>query len=115
MFLGSSSGNRSSTFYLERVCVRVGRLVCDPVGSRPTEHAGRAGREASQITFNCPSFRLETESNVMQIEHFVDPKDKKHPKFPTVADIELVLFGRVSDAMGCVCPAEKSEGKIGSQ
>ncbi len=37
----------------------------------------------------------------MQIEHFVDPKDKKHPKFPAVADKELVLFGRVSDAMRC--------------
>lgn len=31
----------------------------------------------------------------VQIEHFVDPKDKKHPKFSLVADNELVLFGRV--------------------
>lgn len=32
---------------------------------------------------------------VFQIEHFVDPKDKKHPKFATIADKELVLFGQV--------------------
>lgn len=30
-----------------------------------------------------------------QIEHFVDPKNKKHPKFPRVADKEVVLFGQV--------------------
>lgn len=30
-----------------------------------------------------------------QIEHFVDPKDKKHAKFASVADKELILFGRV--------------------
>ncbi|CAN0038986.1 unnamed protein product [Ectocarpus fasciculatus] len=29
-----------------------------------------------------------------EIEHFVDPKDKKHPKFATIADKELVLFGQ---------------------
>ncbi|CAN0444458.1 unnamed protein product [Ascophyllum nodosum] len=29
-----------------------------------------------------------------EIEHFVDPKEKKHPKFPLVANKELVLFGR---------------------
>lgn len=30
-----------------------------------------------------------------QIEHFVDPNNKKHPKFASIADKELVLFGRV--------------------
>lgn len=34
-------------------------------------------------------------SLMTQIEHFVDPKDKKHPKFASIADKELVLFGRV--------------------
>jgi len=29
-----------------------------------------------------------------EIEHFVNPKDKKHPNFPSVAGKELVLFGR---------------------
>ncbi|CAM9565940.1 unnamed protein product [Ectocarpus sp. 12 AP-2014] len=29
-----------------------------------------------------------------EIEHFVDPKDKKHPKFATIAGKELVLFGQ---------------------
>jgi glycyl-tRNA synthetase len=30
-----------------------------------------------------------------EIEHFVDPNDKSHPSFSTVAEKELVLFGRV--------------------
>jgi glycyl-tRNA synthetase len=34
-----------------------------------------------------------------EIEHFVNPKDKSHPSFPTVADKELVLFGR-DDQLG---------------
>lgn len=34
-----------------------------------------------------------------EIEHFVNPKDKNHPSFPTVADKELVLFGR-DDQLG---------------
>lgn len=34
-----------------------------------------------------------------EIEHFVNPKDKKHPSFFTVADKELVLFGR-DDQLG---------------
>ena len=29
-----------------------------------------------------------------EIEHFVNPKDKSHPNFSSVADKELVLFGR---------------------
>lgn len=33
---------------------------------------------------------------VSQIEHFVDPKNKKHVKFAAVADKELIFFGRVS-------------------
>ncbi|KAG7352031.1 glycyl-tRNA synthetase [Nitzschia inconspicua] len=34
-----------------------------------------------------------------EIEHFVDPNDKSHPNFPSVADKELVLFGR-DDQLG---------------
>ncbi|CAM9230060.1 unnamed protein product [Sphacelaria rigidula] len=34
-----------------------------------------------------------------EIEHFVDPKDKKHAKFASVADKELILFGR-DDQLG---------------
>lgn len=31
---------------------------------------------------------------IAEIEHFVNPKKKEHPKFPSVADVELVLFPR---------------------
>lgn len=34
-----------------------------------------------------------------EIEHFVDPKDKSHPNFASIADKELVLFGR-DDQLG---------------
>ena len=34
-----------------------------------------------------------------EIEHFVNPKDKSHPSFPSVAEKELVLFGR-DDQLG---------------
>lgn len=34
-----------------------------------------------------------------EIEHFVNPKDKSHPRFASVAGKELVLFGRV-DQLG---------------
>ncbi len=34
-----------------------------------------------------------------EIEHFVNPNDKSHPNFPSVADKDLVLFGRV-DQLG---------------
>eukprot|EP00977_Amphora_coffeiformis_P021978 scaffold10141_cov146-Amphora_coffeaeformis.AAC.3 len=34
-----------------------------------------------------------------EIEHFVNPKDKTHPSFSSVADKELVLFGR-DDQLG---------------
>lgn len=34
-----------------------------------------------------------------EIEHFVNPKDKRHPSFYTIADKELVLFGR-EDQLG---------------
>jgi len=34
-----------------------------------------------------------------EIEHFVNPNDKSHPSFPSVAEKELVLFGR-DDQLG---------------
>jgi len=34
-----------------------------------------------------------------EIEHFVNPKDKSHPNFASIADKELVLFGR-DDQLG---------------
>jgi glycyl-tRNA synthetase len=34
-----------------------------------------------------------------EIEHFVNPNDKSHPNFPSLADKELVLFGRM-DQLG---------------
>jgi glycyl-tRNA synthetase len=34
-----------------------------------------------------------------EIEHFVNPKDKSHPNFSSIADKELVLFGR-DDQLG---------------
>lgn len=34
-----------------------------------------------------------------EIEHFVDPNDKSHPNFHTIADKELVLFGAI-DQLG---------------
>jgi glycyl-tRNA synthetase len=34
-----------------------------------------------------------------EIEHFVDPNDKSHPNFPSVADKEVVMFGR-DDQLG---------------
>ncbi|KAI6676209.1 hypothetical protein NL676_037005 [Syzygium grande] len=41
-----------------------------------------------------PQHRLLTihEFNVAEIEHFVDPEDKSHPKFFEVADLELLMF-----------------------
>lgn len=30
--------------------------------------------------------------SMAEIEHFVNPKDKRHPKFPAIAKKELVLF-----------------------
>ena len=38
------------------------------------------------------------EFTMAEIEHFVDPNDKKHPKFESVADIELPLLSQESQA-----------------
>lgn len=34
------------------------------------------------------------EFTMAEIEHFVNPDDKSHPKFKNVADLELYLFPR---------------------
>lgn len=45
-----------------------------------------------------------------EIEHFVNPKDKSHPSFATVADKELILFGR-DDQLGSGKTRTISTGK----
>ena len=34
------------------------------------------------------------ELTLAEIEHFVDPEDKSHPKFADVADLEFLMFPR---------------------
>ena len=34
------------------------------------------------------------EFKLAEIEHFVDPEDKSHPKFVDVADLEFLMFPR---------------------
>jgi glycyl-tRNA synthetase len=34
------------------------------------------------------------EFTLAEIEHFVDPEDKSHPKFADVADLEFLMFPR---------------------
>lgn len=35
-----------------------------------------------------------------EIEHFVDPSDKQHPKFKSVADLKLTLFSACNQVDG---------------
>lgn len=35
-----------------------------------------------------------------EIEHFVDPNDKVHPKFHNVADLEILLFSSKAQTSG---------------
>lgn len=35
-----------------------------------------------------------------EIEHFVDPLDKSHPKYPEVADLEFLMFPREEQMSG---------------
>src|ERR1700734_818447 len=35
-----------------------------------------------------------------EIEHFVDPNDKTHPKFETVADLKVQLYSAVNQMSG---------------
>jgi len=36
------------------------------------------------------------EFTMAEIEHFVDPTDKSHPKFGSIADVELPLWSAVA-------------------
>lgn len=40
------------------------------------------------------------EFTLAEIEHFVDPEDKSHPKFPDVADLEFFMFPREDQLHG---------------
>lgn len=40
------------------------------------------------------------EFTLAEIEHFVDPEDKSHPKFPDVAKLEFLMFPREDQVAG---------------
>lgn len=40
------------------------------------------------------------EFTLAEIEHFVDPEDKSHPKFPDVANLEFLMFPREDQVSG---------------
>lgn len=40
------------------------------------------------------------EFTLAEIEHFVDPEDKSHPKFPEVANLEFLMFPREEQMTG---------------
>lgn len=35
-----------------------------------------------------------------EIEHFVDPNEKDHPKFPNVADLDIMLYSSKAQTSG---------------
>lgn len=45
------------------------------------------------------------EFTLAEIEHFVDPDDKSHPKYKEVADLEFLMFPREEQMTGQ--PAKK--------
>lgn len=40
------------------------------------------------------------EFTLAEIEHFVDPEDKSHPKYNEVADLEFLMFRREEQMSG---------------
>lgn len=40
------------------------------------------------------------EFTMAEIEHFVDPNEKVHPKFSNVADLEIMLFSSQAQTSG---------------
>jgi len=40
------------------------------------------------------------EFTLAEIEHFVDPEDKSHPKFGDVSDLEFLMFPREDQMAG---------------
>lgn len=45
-------------------------------------------------------FRFSSEFTIAEIEHFVDPMDKTHPKFKTIADLEVQLYSASNQEKG---------------
>jgi len=45
-------------------------------------------------------FILFSEFTMAEIEHFVDPDDKSHPKFDTIADLEVQLYSATNQMSG---------------
>ena len=56
------------------------------------------------IFFKCATFILcifaFREFTMAEIEHFVDPSEKDHPKFQNVADIYLYLYSAKAQVSG---------------
>ncbi|KAE9390572.1 class II aaRS and biotin synthetase [Gymnopus androsaceus JB14] len=48
------------------------------------------------------------ELTMAEIEHFVDPEDKSHPRFKEMRDVELVLFNRHVQSAGSATPMKMS-------
>ena len=45
-------------------------------------------------------FPSHREFTMAEIEHFVDPNEKIHPKFSNVADLEILLFSSKAQTSG---------------
>lgn len=46
-----------------------------------------------------------SEFTLAEIEHFVDPRDKRHPKFASVRDVVLPLYPRANQLGDKVTPS----------
>lgn len=46
------------------------------------------------------AFPVCREFTMAEIEHFVDPNEKVHPKFSNVADLEIMLFSSQAQTSG---------------
>ncbi|KAJ7023062.1 hypothetical protein C8F04DRAFT_970554, partial [Mycena alexandri] len=88
---------------------------CVPFASVQIGHAFR-----NEISPHAGLLRVR-EFTMAEIEHFVDPLDKTHPRFSGVADIELVLLDKYVQAAGqtttrCMTVgAAVKEGVIGNE
>jgi glycyl-tRNA synthetase len=45
-------------------------------------------------------FSISSEFTLAEIEHFLDPQDKTHPKYETIADLELPLYSAENQTNG---------------
>ena len=58
----------------------------------------------------CMFFALfPSEFTMCEIEHFIDPADKDHPKFPSVADVKVLIFS-AHDQVSGKSPTEMTLG-----